>query len=50
MPVDLVLVVTGVALLTSAAGVVVGTRAERRRLVRRLPDAAQAWLDQRTST
>ncbi|HEX2699860.1 MAG TPA: hypothetical protein VHM89_06610 [Acidimicrobiales bacterium] len=50
MPIDLVLVVSGVALLSSAAGVVVGARSERRRLVRGLPDQAQAWLDQHSST
>ena len=49
MPIDVALVVSGVALLSSAAGVVVGTRSERRRLVRQLPDEAQAWLDQRAS-
>ncbi|MGI8684694.1 MAG: hypothetical protein ACR2MO_06340 [Acidimicrobiales bacterium] len=50
MPLDLVLVLSGVALISSAGGILVGGRAERRRLVRRLPDEAQAWLDQRAST
>lgn len=50
MPLDLVLVLSGVALISSAGGIVIGTRSERRRLVRRLPDEAQAWLDQRAST
>ncbi len=50
MPLDLVLVLSGVALILSAGGILVGARSERRRLVRRLPDEAQAWLDQRAST
>lgn len=50
MPIDVVLVVSGVALMASAAGIVLGTRSERRRLVRQLTDEAQAWLDQRATT
>lgn len=50
MALDVALVVTGVALLSATAGIVVGTRTERRRMLRQLTDEAQAWLDQRTST
>lgn len=50
MPIDQVLVLAGVALLSSATGILIGSWSERRRLFRELTDEAQAWLDQRAST
>ena len=49
MPLDQILVLAGVTLLSSAAGVVIGSRAEQRRLMRQLSDEAQDWLDRRAS-
>lgn len=46
---DQVLVVVGVALFSWASGVLIGTRSERVRLMRRLTDEAQDWLDQHSS-
>lgn len=49
MPLDHILVLAGVTLFSSAAGVMIGTRAEQRRLMRQLTEEAQEWLDQRSS-
>lgn len=45
MAIDQLLVLTGVALISSAAGAAAVLRGERRRAVRRVADEAQAWLD-----
>lgn len=49
MPLDQILVLAGVTLLSSAAGVMIGTRLEQRRLARQLTDEAQDWLDRHAS-
>lgn len=50
MPLDQILVLAGVTLLSSAAGVMIGTRTEQRRLMRQLTDDAQDWLDRQASS
>lgn len=49
MGADQALVVVGVALFSWSTGVLIGTRWERRRLVRSLTDEAQEWLEQHSS-
>lgn len=45
----LVLVGSGLSLLSAAAGMSIGRRVEFRRLVRAMTADAQGWLDQRAS-
>ncbi|HET9442549.1 MAG TPA: hypothetical protein VFO65_04455 [Acidimicrobiales bacterium] len=41
-----ILVLVGVALFSSSTGLLLGARAEQRRMMRQLTDEAQEWLDQ----
>ena len=50
MPLDQILVLAGVTLLSSAVGVMIGTRTEQRRLMRQLTDETQEWLDRQASS
>lgn len=50
MSLNQILVVAGVALVAAAAGFVLGNRLGRRRLVRRIGDDAQQWLDSRSTS
>lgn len=50
IPVGEAMVLVGVALLSSAVGVLIGAYSERRRLVHDLTDEAQVWLDHRASS
>lgn len=49
MTLDQILVLAGAALLAVAAGFVLGNRLGQRRLVRRIGDDAQEWLDSRST-